>query len=392
MEAVSDAHRLEVYGLNDIILCHTRISHVDGHLGRYRYRDYDAIELVNSCALEEVWCLLVDGELPEVARHAEFAAELAGLSTIPPAVSGLLPALARLGERPDGIGWLQSAVLLLARSLDWRSVLELDRPALRRQVLQTMVTAPIMLAALHRLRQGRDPVPPDPGLGHAANLLYMISGEPPPEAHARALEQYLMVAAEHGMAASTFAGRVIFSTGADLGSAFAGALGAMGGPLHGGAPTLVLEMLDEIGSSGRVESWLRDRLLKDERIMGFGHRIYRAVDPRVEVLREVAAGLGSERLALTLQVEKQAAVLLDEAKPGRTLRANVELYTALVMEAVGLPRSLFSATFAMARLAGWGAHLLEQRSGNRLIRPVTAFAGGPTVPVPSHAERGRTHG
>ncbi|MEW9553287.1 citrate/2-methylcitrate synthase [Nonomuraea sp. NPDC050783] len=392
MEAVSDAHAPVVYGLNDIILCHTSISHVDGHLGQYRYRDYDAIDLVNNCALEEVWCLLVDGELPSPARRARFADELAELNTVPPALAGLLPAVARLGERPDGIGWLQTSVLLLARSLDWPSVLGLERAALRHQVLRTLVTAPVMLAALHRLRQGLEPVPPDPALGHAANLLYMLTGEAPPRAHARALEQYLMLTAEHGMAASTFAGRVIFSTGADLGSALAGALGAMGGPLHGGAPTLVLDMLDEIGSPEHVEPWLRDRLVKDERIMGFGHRIYRAVDPRVEVLRRLAGDLGGARLDLARQVERQAAALLDEAKPGRTLRANVELYTALVLEAVGLPRSLFSATFALARLAGWSAHLLEQHTGNRLIRPVTAFAGGPTVPVPSPAERGSTNG
>ncbi|WP_043622616.1 citrate synthase [Nonomuraea candida] len=389
---MSDAHGPVVYGLNDIVLCHTGISHVDGHLGRYRYRDYDAIELVNNCELAEVWCLLVDGELPSAARRAEFAAELAELSAIPPAVTGLLPAVAGLGERAGGIGWLQTAVLLLARSLDWPSVLELDRAALRRQVLQTLVTAPVMLAAMHRLRQGLDPVPPDPALDHAANVLYMLSGEAPPPAHARALEQYLMLTAEHGMAASTFAGRVIFSTGADLGSALSGALGAMGGPLHGGAPTLVLDMLDEIGSPDRVEPWLRDKLVKNERIMGFGHRIYRAVDPRVEVLREIATRLGSARLALAGLVEQRAAALLDEANPGRTLRANVELYTALVMEAVGLPRSLFPATFAMARLVGWGTHLLEQHAGNRLIRPVTAFAGGPVLPVPSSAERGHPNG
>src|SRR5262245_28005743 len=142
MEAVSDAHRPVVYGLNDIILCHTGISHVDGHLGRYRYRDYDAIELVNSCALEEVWSLLVDGALPTSARRAEFAAELAELSQIPSEVTGLLPGLAALGNRPEGIGWLQSSVLLLARALDWQPVLTLDRATLRRQVLTAVVTAP----------------------------------------------------------------------------------------------------------------------------------------------------------------------------------------------------------------------------------------------------------
>ncbi|MGC5011100.1 citrate synthase [Streptosporangium sp. DT93] len=389
---MSGPNRPVVYGLNDIILCHTQISHVDGHLGRYRYRDHDAIELAGACALEEVWCLLLDGRLPTAARREDFLREIEALRAIPPAVTELLPGLARLGSEADGIAWLQSAVCLLARALDWAPVLDLDHTVLRRQVLQATVSAPILLAALHRLRNGLRPVAPDPALGHAANALYMMTGEPPSEEHARALEQYLIIAAEHGMAASTFAARVILSTGADLGSALSGALGALSGPLHGGAPILALEMLDEIGAPDRVEPWLRERLSRDERIMGFGHRVYRTVDPRATTLREVAARLGCERLDLTRRVEKHAAVILDEVKPGRSLRANVELYAALVMEAVGLPRSMFSATFAMARLVGWGAHLLEQHAGNRLIRPVTAFAGGPVRPVPSLSQRGRPHG
>jgi citrate synthase len=389
---VSGGFRPQVYGLDDVILTHTLISHVDGHQGRYRYRHYDAIELARTCGLEEVWYLLVEGELPTATQAARFRAELAELHEIPPQVADLLPGLARLGERVDAIAWLRSALSLLASGLDWAPALELDRATLRGQVLRAAVTAPVFLTSLYRLRAGWRPVPPDPGLGLAANVLYMLTGTPPPQAHARALERYLMIAAEHGMAASTFAGRVILSTGADLGSALAGALGALSGPLHGGAPNRALEMLDDIGSADNIEPWVRARLAGGERVMGFGHRIYREADPRAMALRDIAAELDSRYLSLAQQVEERAQELLREAKPDRVIRTNVELYAALVMEAVGLPPPMFSATFAMARLVGWGAHLLEQHAGSRMIRPVTAFAGGPVRPVPSLHQRGGPDG
>jgi citrate synthase len=221
--------------------------------------------------------------------------------------------------------------------------------------------------------------PPDASLGHAEDLLRMISGEVHP-AKARALDAYLKVVSDHGMNASTFTCRVIASTGSDLVSAVTGAIGALKGPLHGGAPGPVLDMLDAIGEPSRAVAWLGAELAAGRRIMGMGHRIYRVRDPRAAVLeREVerleAAGVSTKRLQLARAVERAAAELLAKKYPDRPLQANVEFYTAVLLDAVGLPRALFSPLFAVGRLAGWCAHYAEQRANGRLIRPASEYAG-----------------
>lgn len=224
------------------------------------------------------------------------------------------------------------------------------------------------------------PLPePREDLSTAADYLRMISRQPPGAAAVRGLEQYLVTISDHGMNASTFTARIIASTRSDLISAVVGAVGALKGPLHGGAPGPVLEMLDAIGSPERAEEWLRAELDAGRRIMGMGHRVYRVRDPRAAVferaIKELSKELASERLALARSVEGAAEAILAERHPERALKANVEFYTAVLLEAVGVPRELFTATFAVGRMAGWAAHVIEQRGEDRLIRPQSEYVG-----------------
>ncbi len=250
--------------------------------------------------------------------------------------------------------------------------------------MQVAAQTPVLLAALHRLRQGHEPVAPDPDLSATANYLYMLSGERPGRQRVWALERYLISTIDHGFNSSTFTARVIASTGADLGAAVVGAMGALSGPLHGGAPARVLEMLDDIGSPDRAEAWVRDTVGRGGRIMGFGHRVYKGKDPRSALLREVATAVGGPTAEFATSVEDTIVAVLAETKPGRALNANVEFYAGVVMDACGIPREEFTPTFASSRVIGWCTHVLEQVSGNRLIRPAARYDGQPPPePVPA---------
>jgi citrate synthase len=223
-------------------------------------------------------------------------------------------------------------------------------------------------------------VPPDPSLGHAADLLRMVRGDAAPSALAEGLDAYLVTVSDHGMNASTFAARVVTSTGSDMVSAVVAAIGALKGPLHGGAPGPVLDMLDAIGSPDRAEAWIEAELAAGRRIMGMGHRIYRVRDPRAAVLEQATlrlerAGFSTGRLALARAVERAAEGALRARYPDRPLRANVEFYTAVLLDTIGLPRRLFSLAFAAGRVSGWCAHIEEQRSFGRLIRPGSRYIG-----------------
>jgi citrate synthase len=228
-------------------------------------------------------------------------------------------------------------------------------------------------------------VPPRPTLSHAADYLLMLSGAIPDAARVAGLDAYLCCVADHGMNASTFVARVVASTGSDMVSAIVAAIGALKGPLHGGAPGPVLDMLDAIGQPDRARAWLEAELAAGRRIMGMGHRIYRVRDPRAAALERAAsnlerAGAATDRLRMARAVEREAEQLLAEHYAGRALRANVEFYTAVLLEAVGIPRTLFSATFAASRIVGWCAHVDEQRRVGRLIRPASRYVG----PMPAH--------
>ncbi|MBA3778726.1 MAG: citrate synthase/methylcitrate synthase, partial [Chloroflexi bacterium] len=243
---------------------------------------------------------------------------------------------------------------------------------------------PSALAAYARLRQGLEPIEPDPELELAGAFLYQLTGERPDAASARALDAYFIVAAEHGFNASTFTARVITSTRSDIASAVCGAIGALKGPLHGGAPSEVINQLHQIGSPERAELWARAALGRGERIMGFGHRVYRAYDPRAAALRQVAEGLTgmAEWLDVAVRIEDIILRLFEELKPDRVIKTNVEYYAAAVLQGVGLPPDLFPATFAVARHAGWTAHCLEQSGDNRLIRPDVRYVGPEERPLP----------
>jgi len=257
-----------------------------------------------------------------------------------------------------------------------------DASPLPHHVVAT-AAVPVFVAALARDAQGLPPVPPEPGKSQAADFLRMLRGAPAEAAHVAALEAYLVTVADHGLNASTFTARVVASTRAGVFSSVVAALCALKGPLHGGAPGPVLDMLDAIGSEERIEPWLEQAIAGGERLMGFGHRVYRVRDPRADVLKVVALTLrgGANRIRFAEAVEAGALRVLARLKPGRRLDTNVEFYTALVLEALDLPRELFTPVFAIGRVVGWTAHILEQTRSGRIIRPQSAYVG----PLPKAA-------
>jgi citrate synthase len=266
----------------------------------------------------------------------------------------------------------------------WGATQDLPWPPTVEHARALTAFSPSALAAFVRLREGRDPVEPDPSLDLVEGFLYQLTGSRPDPGTARALDAYFIVGAEHGFNASTFTARVITSTRSDIASAVAGAIGTMKGPLHGGAPSEVVDQLAKVGSVEHAEEWLNGALDRGERLMGFGHRVYRAYDPRAAALRKVAEGMEHKPdwLALAIQVEDVALRILAERHPERALKTNVEYYAAPVLQGVGLTPDLFPAAFSLARHAGWTAHVLEQAGDNRLIRPDVRYVGPPERDLP----------
>jgi len=370
-------------GLDGVVVAETAVGHVRGLEGFYHYRQYNAIELCEKRTLEDVWHLLFEGELPTPEQRRAFVDELLPLRAIPDDVRPLLPDLARAGAHPGPLDGLRSATSAVAQALDLRPSMDLDRTLLRADAMRICAVVPTLIMALHRLRQGQQPVEPHPELGYSANYLYMRTGEVPDPSHARAIEKYQISTIDHGFNASTFTARVVTSTGADLGSAVVAAIGALSGPLHGGAPSRALDMLDAIGTPDRTEAWVRQAVASGARIMGFGHRVYKTDDPRSVMLRGVAEELGGDKYAFARQVEATVVDVLAELKPGRNLYANVEFYAGVVMDRCGLPGTLFTPTFASSRVIGWCANALEQAADNRIIRPSARYVGPPPPqPVP----------
>jgi citrate synthase len=373
-------------GLEGVVVAETQIGDVRGLEGFYHYRQYNAVELAEIRTLEDVWYLLFHGDLPSSTQRDDFADEVRPLRMIPPAVKAALPEIARVANGAPPLDLLRTTVSLLGASLGYRPSLDVDHDELRAEALRVCAVVPTLLCALHRLQHGDTPIDPDPDLPYAANYLYMMLGEVPTPEHARAVEQYLISTIDHGFNASTFTARVITSTGADLAAAVVGAIGALSGPLHGGAPSRALQMLDEIGTIENADPWIRAAVERGDRLMGFGHRVYKVDDPRSVMLRSVAERLGGPKLDFAEQVEQLAVEILGELKPGRKLYTNVEFYAGIVMDACGVPRDMFTPTFASSRVIGWSAHVLEQAADNRLIRPSAHYAGPPPPqPVPSAA-------
>jgi citrate synthase len=351
-------------GLEGVVAAETVLSEVDGAAGRLIIRGFPVEALAGRRAYEEVLHLLWDGffetlpdDLGPALGHArasvfdEVAALDAGLLSLTP---------------------IEAARALTARIADGDGL----------AVALRLVAAPaVFVPAVVRAKSGFAPIPPDPHSSHAADILRMIRGEAAPAALAGALDAYLVTIIDHGLNASTFAARVVASTRAGLASAVLAGISALKGPLHGGAPGPVIEMLDAIGEASNATAWLEAALDRGDRLMGFGHRIYRVRDPRADALKVVIRSLARDgaalpgRLALAEAVENAALDVLRARKPGRSLDVNVELYTALLLEALDFPPDAFTGVFAMGRAGGWIAHAREQVLGGRLIRPQSRYVG-----------------
>jgi citrate synthase len=369
-------------GLRNVVVTSTGIGDVRGDEGFYHYRQYSAVELARTRGFADVCALLVDGALPDAAGAARFAAETAPLRRLPDPVRAVLPAIAAAGGSP--LTGLRTALSLTGAALGLRPVWDTDEATRRADALRICALTPTVLAALHRLGRGLDPLEPRPELSPAADWLWLVTGAEPAPEHVRAVERYLVATIDHGFNASTFTARVVASTGADVAAAVVAAIGAFSGPLHGGAPDRALAALDEIGSPDRIEPWVRARIAAGERIMGFGHAVYRTEDPRAALLRETARELGGDLVDFAVAVEERVVATLAELKPDRRLYANVEFYAGVVMELCGIPREMFTPTFAVSRVVGWAANILEQATERRIIRPAARYVGPPPPqPVPA---------
>ncbi len=356
-------------GLEGVVAASTELSQVLGNEGKLVYRGYDIHELAGNASFEEVAHLLFVGHLPNRAELDEFEAKFGANRILPDAVITGIQELPRNANPMDA---LRTGVSMLGAN---DPTLYDNEPDLD-EAIGLAARFPAILATFFRHREGLDPIQGRSDYNTAQNYLYQLFGNEPEERHWRPLETYLVLLADHGLNASTFTARVIASTDSDLSSALTGAIGALKGPAHGGAPAKVLDMLNEIGSADNVDAWLTHALDTNKRLMGFGHRVYKAEDPRAEILRGMAKTASTpEFFELSRKTEERALALLEERKPGRRLYTNVEFYSAAVLAAVGLPGDMFPPTFAVARSVGWAAHVLEQAANNRLIRPQSEYVG-----------------
>jgi citrate synthase len=368
-------------GLKGVVVADTELGDVRGLEGFYHYRQYSAPELARVRTFEDVWYLLFEGELPSAAARDAYTARIAAARHLSPQLAELVPALA--AGNPHPLAALRTALSQLAAVEGFPATYDADPETIRANALRLAAATPVLVAGLHRASRGLPIVEPRDDLASAANYLWMIEGKEPDPRHARAIEQYLILGIDHGFNASTFTARVVTSTGADVGAAVVAALGALSGPLHGGAPSRALDTLDAIGTPERTEQWVRDAVAGGDRIMGFGHAVYKTDDPRSVMLRDIARSLGGPRVDFAVQVEATVERVLAELKPGRELHTNVEFYAGVVMEQCGVPRELFTSTFAVSRVVGWCAHVLEQSTETAIIRPSARYVGPePPVPVP----------
>ena len=363
-----------VPGLEGIVAAQTRLSRVDGDAGELVIAGFPVEALAAQAGFEEVVYLLWHDALPNREQLAGFRASLAARRALPALTLEALRAAAQQRQP------VMDALRMAAGTLGPAEPDAAGLAGMHTTGIGLLAQMPVVVAAYWRLLQGQMPVASRADLGEAANYLYMLFGEEPAAERVRGLETYLNTVVDHGLNASTFTARVIISTGSDLVSAIVGAIGALKGPLHGGAPGPALDMVFEIGEARRAESYLRAKLERHERLMGFGHRVYRVRDPRADVLAAAAERLyrrgGDMALyELAKSVEATALALLAEYQPGRKLQTNVEYYTALLLHGLELPTALFSPTFAVSRTAGWIAHSLEQRQQNRIIRPQSEYVG-----------------
>jgi citrate synthase len=350
-------------GLDDVIAAETALSDVDGLAGRLIIRGHSLDELSGRSSAEDLLALLFDGAFGHIPSAADLGTARSEI------FRGVVPSLADLGKLPV----FDAARAVIAQLPDDQSL----------ETALLLVAAPaVVVPALLRRRAGKTPIPPDRAAAHAADILRMLTGTAPSSEETAGLDAYLVTVADHGLNASTFAARVVASTGAGLSSSVLAAYGALKGPLHGGAPGPVLDMIDAAGSADQAQPVLRSMLDRGERLPGFGHRVYRVRDPRADALKAALGKLQrTDRLTLALAVEAAALALLKARKPDRPLETNVEFFTALLLDALGFPRDAFTAVFAMGRTTGWIAHAREQAKSGRLIRPKSLYVG----PLPKQA-------
>ena len=357
-------------GLQGVVVAETRMSRVDGLAGELIIAGYRLDEIAPYAIFEEMVFLLWHDRLPDKTELAEFQAELASLRALPPIALDVLRRATK--KRLPVMDALRMTAGLMNLNSNSENAIEASKALL--------ASFPTIVATYWRLLSGKEPIVPSDDLSHVANYLYMLDGNVPSSEPVRALNTYLNTVIDHGFNASTFAGRVIIATQSDMVSAIVGAIGTLKGPIHGGAPGPALDMVFEIGTADKAESYLREKLEAGERLMGFGHRVYKVRDPRADVLNIAAEQffVDADKRAfynLVRHVEDTALRLLEEYKPGRNLQTNVEFYTALVLHGIGLETALFTPTFAISRVAGWTAHALEHLESGRLIRPLSQYSG-----------------
>jgi 2-methylcitrate synthase/citrate synthase II len=361
-------------GLEGVIVGETVLSNVEGQVGRLTYRGYDIHDLAVNATFEEVVHLLLYGELPTTQQLADLNAKLGTLRALPPALITMLKAIPATAWPMDVLRTGVSAVAhFVPHQADGAHTSDADA------ALNLIAKTPSIVAAYDRIRRGLEPLAPDPSLRTAANFLWMRSGEKPIKEAEAALDMYLVLLSDHSYNASTFSARVTASTNADIYGAITAAVATLAGDLHGGAPSKVMTMLEEIGSPDKAEAYVRDLLGRGQKIMGMGHREYKIRDPRAEHLETSAKALteasGSEWYKIARSLEDASNKVLQELKPGKKIYANVEFYTAPTLSSLDIPKDEFTCLFACGRMAGWTAHVLEQMKSNRLIRPQATYVG-----------------
>ena len=353
-------------GLEGVVAAETAVSEVDGANGRLIYRGGYLIEdLVPVTTYEEVAYLLWHGELPNEQDLDALRQQMAGARKLKDSARKTLMAM---DPSTDPMDVLRTVVSAQGASPS------LTRPSLEEAVALTAVF-PTIVGMAYRRRQGKEPVEPREDLGHAANLLWCLEGQQPDPQKAHLVDTYLVLLADHGLNASTFAARVVASTGSDLTSCVVGAIAALKGPAHGGATLAARNMLDKIGSADNAEKWLNEANSRHERFSGFGHRVYRTYDPRAKILREMARTAAPELHHTAARTEEVALKILHDAHPDRPNATNVDFWASVVLTGAGIPKELFTTIFATSRVAGWTAHVLESLSDLRLIRPASKWVG-----------------
>jgi citrate synthase len=359
-------------GLEDVVAAETQLSDVNGEEGRLVIRGVQLDRLVAYAGYEDAAALLLDGFFNRPVQAADLRRRLGEARVkLFDQISAANPDLLALPP----VDAMRALMARLVDGSDFDTMIDL------------LAAPAVFLPAILRLRQGLVSVPPNPALSQSADILTMLTGTTPSTDQVAALDAYLVTICDHGLNASTFASRVVASTGAGLVSSVLAALSALKGPLHGGAPGPVLDMLDAIATAENASRWIEEALDRGERLMGFGHRVYRVRDPRAEALKAAlqplqdAGHIDRDRTALAQAVEQAALALLRERKPGRSLDVNVEFYTALLLDALGFPREAFTGVFAVGRTVGWIAHAREQALEGRLIRPRSIYVG----PLPTAA-------